>query len=120
MASRILVVDDSATDQHAISRPLEASGYAVDIASSGKEALTRLETGSYDAILLDVIMPDQNGFQLCRQLRNDARYKTLPIIMVTSKDQPSDRFWGMKQGATEYVTKPFSSDDLVTTVQRYA
>jgi twitching motility two-component system response regulator PilH len=119
MGARILIVDDSPTDQHAMSRPLEASGFAVDIASSGKEALTRLETASYDAILLDVIMPDQNGFQLCRQLRNDARFKEMPIIMVTSKDQPSDRFWGMKQGATEYVTKPFDNAELVNTVRRY-
>jgi twitching motility two-component system response regulator PilH len=120
MTSRVLVVDDSPLEQHAISRPLEASGYAVDLASSGKEALTRLETSKYDIVLLDVIMPDQNGFQLCRQLRNDERYKEMPIIMVTSKDQPSDRFWGMKQGATEYVTKPFSQEELVTIVRRYA
>ncbi len=119
MPSRVLVVDDSPLDQFAISRPLEASGFAVDIASSGKEAVTRLEATHYDVLLLDVVMPDQNGFQLCRQLRGDERYKEMPIIMVTSKDQAADRFWGMKQGATEYVTKPFSDSDLISAVRRY-
>ena len=120
MARKVLIVDDSPIDQHAISRPLTASGYAVDIASNGKEALTRLESTTYDVVLLDVIMPEQNGFQLCRQLRRDERYKDMPIIIVTSKDQSSDKFWGMKQGATEYITKPFDTEDLVKTVNRYA
>jgi twitching motility two-component system response regulator PilH len=120
MPKRVLVVDDSALDQHAMSRPLTRSGYVVDIASNGKEALTQLGRQTYDVLLLDVIMPDQNGFQLCRQLRRDARYKHMPIIMVTSKDEPADRFWGMKQGATEYITKPFAEDHLVSVVTRYA
>lgn len=120
MPKRILVVDDSPLDQHAMSRPLTSSGYLVDVASSGEEALAQLKHQEYDAVLLDVIMPDQNGFQICRQLRRDERYKDMPIIMVTSKDEASDRFWGMKQGATEYITKPFAEQQLVEVVGRHA
>lgn len=120
MARKVLVVDDSITDQQAIRKPLENDGFQVTVAGSGGEALQHLESEQFDVMLLDVIMPEQNGFQLCRQLRQDARYKALPIIMVTSKDQPADRFWGMKQGATEYVTKPFKAGDLVDVVRKHA
>lgn len=120
MSKRILVVDDSPLDQRAIARPLLNSGYTVDIAANSAEALIHLERQTYDVLLLDVIMPDQNGFQLCRQLRRDARFKETPIVMVTSKDEPSDRFWGMKQGATEYITKPFDDNQLMSVVTRYA
>lgn len=120
MARKVLVVDDSITDQQAIRKPLEGDGFQVTVAGSGSEAMQHLESEQFDVMLLDVIMPEQNGFQLCRQLRQDDRYKTLPIIMVTSKDQPADRFWGMKQGATEYVTKPFKAGELVDVVRKHA
>jgi len=120
MPKRVLVVDDSPLDQYAMSRPLTSSGYLVDFAATGQEALSQLNRQLYDVVLLDVIMPDQNGFQLCRQLRSDARFKDMPIIMVTSKDEPADRFWGMKQGASEYITKPFAEEQLVSIVGRYA
>lgn len=116
---RILVVDDSPTEQNAIRQSLEASGYQVVVASAGEEGLDRMEREPFDLLVLDVIMPGKNGFQICRQIRRDARWANLPILMVTSKDQDADRFWGMKQGATEYITKPFSSSDLVTAVQRH-
>jgi twitching motility two-component system response regulator PilH len=116
---RILVVDDSPTEQNAIRQPLEASGYQVVIASGGDEGLDRMEREPFDLLVLDVIMPGKNGFQICRQIRRDARWVSLPILMVTSKDQDADRFWGMKQGATEYITKPFNANDLITAVQRH-
>lgn len=116
---RILVVDDSPTEQQVICRPLEAGGFQVEIASDGDEAIARLESEAFDVLVLDVIMPGKNGFQLCRQLRRDQRWSKLPILMVTSKDQEADRFWGMKQGATEYITKPFDPDLLVAAVRRH-
>lgn len=116
---RILVVDDSPTEQSAIRQPLEASGYQVILASGGDEGLNRLETEPFDLLVLDVVMPGKNGFQICRQIRRDERWTGLPILMVTSKDQDADRFWGMKQGATEYITKPFNANDLVSAVQRH-
>ncbi|HEU5330867.1 MAG: response regulator [Thermomicrobiales bacterium] len=117
--SKILVVDDSATDTMLISNPLRAEGYEVITARDGEEALRRLASDSPDLVLLDVIMPGKNGFQLCRQIRNDARYGKLPVILVTSKDQEADKFWGMRQGATAYITKPFASQTLLAAVRQH-
>jgi twitching motility two-component system response regulator PilH len=117
--SKILVVDDSATDTMLISTPLRAEGYEVITARDGEEALRRLDSDSPDLVLLDVVMPGKNGFQLCRQIRNDARYGKLPVILVTSKDQDADKFWGMKQGATAYLTKPFASQALLAAVRQH-
>lgn len=119
MGQRILVVDDSATERHAIVNPLTAEGYQVVAASSGEEALAQLEQSPFDLMVLDVIMPGKNGFQLCRQIRGDARWSGLPIVMVTSKDQAADKFWGMKQGASEYLTKPFVTTELVAAIKRF-
>jgi twitching motility two-component system response regulator PilH len=119
MAHKILVVDDSATEIAVMSNSLKAEGFDVITAASGEEALSRLEQDTPDAIVLDVIMPGKNGFQICRQIRNDARWSKVPIVLVTSKDQDSDRFWGMKQGASEYLTKPFNPASLVAAVRRF-
>jgi len=116
---KILVVDDSATELAVISAPLRGDGYAVVTASNGQEAIDRLGAEAFDLVLLDVIMPGLNGFQLCRSLRRDPRYAQLPIVLVTSKNQDSDRHWGLKQGATDYITKPFSREQLLDTVRRH-
>ncbi len=116
---RILVVDDSPTEQNLIRQPLEAGGYQVVVAAGGEECLNRMESEPFDLLVLDVVMPGKNGFQICRQIRRDRRWTELPILMVTSKDQDADRFWGMKQGATEYITKPFDPTALVSAVQRH-
>ncbi len=116
---KILVVDDSATETLLITSPLRAEGYDVVTASNGEEALQRLDSERPDLVLLDVIMPGKNGFQLCRQIRSDARYGALPVILLTSKDQEADKFWGLKQGATEYITKPFEPTHLLATIRRH-
>jgi len=71
-------------------------------------------------ILLDVVMPERNGFQVCRELKNNAKFNTIPVILVTSKDTPSDRYWGEQQGADGYVTKPFTREELLRAVRRFA
>ena len=114
-----LVVDDSQTDLTVISTPLRRDGYQVETASNSDEAMAQLARETPDLLLLDVIMPGMNGYQLCRTLRRDARYAKLPIVLVSSKAQDFDRHWGMKQGATDYITKPFSTDQLLSTVQRH-
>ena len=119
MSRKILVVDDSATEMAVMSSSLKAEGFDVLTAANGEEALTHLEMITPDAIVLDVIMPGRNGFQLCRQIRNDERWSKVPIVLVTSKDQESDRFWGMKQGASDYITKPFAPASLVAAVRRF-
>lgn len=118
MARKVLIVDDSATEMALMTNSLKANGFDVVTASNGEEAITRLEMDRPDLVVLDVIMPGKNGFQVCRQIRQDARWASMPIVMVTSKDQASDRFWGMKQGASEYITKPFDPLNLVAAVRR--
>lgn len=117
--NKILVVDDSPTDMMVISNSLRANGYEVITARDGDEAMRRLDSDQPDLVLLDVVMPGKNGFQLCRQIRNDARYNGLPVILLTSKNQEADKFWGMKQGATAYMTKPFAPDTLLATVRQH-
>jgi twitching motility two-component system response regulator PilH len=116
---KILAVDDSETELAVLSAPLRRQGYTVSTASTAEEALELLEHEVPDLMLLDVILPGVNGFQFCRSLRRDPRFAKLPIILVTSKDQPSDRAWGMRQGATEYLTKPVRMEDLIATVNQF-
>ncbi len=116
--TRILVVDDSPTDLTLISAPLLATGYEVITAHDGEEAIAKAASEHPDVILLDVVLPRQNGFQVCRTLKRSAESGHIPVIMLTGKSQPSDRFWGMKQGADEYVTKPFLPEALVSSIQR--
>ena len=116
---KILVVDDSPTDLAVMTAPLRRDGYGVVTASTGEEALAQLDREIIDLVLLDVIMPGVNGFQLCRSLRRDQRFSRLPIVFVTSKNQDVDQYWGLKQGADGYITKPFSVAQLMTVVQRY-
>jgi twitching motility two-component system response regulator PilH len=85
----------------------------------GEAAEEKLRTEKIDLIVLDVLMPKKNGFQVCRDVKGNAQFKNIPVIMVTSKDQASDKFWGMKQGADEYLTKPFKPEDLVKAVKKY-
>ncbi|MGH2353657.1 MAG: response regulator transcription factor [Chloroflexota bacterium] len=117
--ARILVVDDSPTDLSLISAPLVAGGFEVITAQDGEEAIAKAAAERPDVILLDVVLPKQNGFQVCRTLKKSAEVGHIPVIMVTGKSQPSDRFWGMRQGADEYVTKPFLPETLVSSIQRF-
>jgi twitching motility two-component system response regulator PilH len=114
----ILVVDDSPTERRLVAGPLESKGYQVITASDGEEALARASRDHPDLIVLDVILPKKNGFQVCRQLKTEADTRDIKVLMVTSKNQQSDRFWGLKQGADGYLTKPFSDDELLDNVAR--
>ncbi len=114
----ILCVDDSATELQVLRAALEPLGHQVVTASDGEEALQQVAMNLPDLILLDVVLPKRNGFQVCRQLKTSAPTKSIKVILVTGKDQKSDRFWGMKQGADEYVTKPIEVDSLIALVNR--
>ena len=116
---KILAVDDSDTELTVFTGLLRRHGYTVVTASNAEQAVTALERETPDIILLDVVMPGVSGYQLCRSLRRDPRYATLPIIMVTSKDQVSDREWGLRQGASQYLTKPVLDQDLIAAVDSY-
>lgn len=117
MASqKILVVDDSPTDLRLVSAPLQGQGYHVITAVDGEEALEKAAREHPSVIVLDIILPKKNGFQVCRQLKTSSDTKDIKILMLSSKSQDSDRYWGLKQGADGYITKPFTDEDLVSQV----
>ena len=119
MAATVLVVDDSPTEQKLMIEALRAQGYHLITANDGEEALEKAQSERPDVIVLDVILPKKNGFQVCRQLKTAPETSGFKILLVTSKTQDSDRFWGLKQGADEYLTKPFEAEDLQAAVARH-
>ncbi len=116
--SKILVVEDSPTYLRNIVDILQGNGCEVITAVDGEEALEKAVKENPSLIVLDVILPKKNGFQVCRQLKTSPDTQDIKILMITSKSQDSDRFWGLKQGADEYMTKPFDDNELVTTVAK--
>ena len=108
----VLVVDDSKTELLFLSTMLQKKGLEVRTAENGEEAIQRLAEQKPDLSLMDVVMPGQNGFQLTRAISRDPLYADVPIIMCTSKNQETDRVWGMRQGARDYVTKPVDAAEL--------
>ena len=113
----ILVVDDSPTDLTVMANVLRARGYQIITAVDGEEALQKASMEQPQVILLDILLPKKNGYQVCRQLKTSPETKHTRVILISGKNQESDRFWGMKQGADEYVTKPFEPDDLVLVIR---
>ena len=109
----VLIVDDSKTELIFLSEMLKKAGFAVTTAENAEDAQRRLEQAKPDLILMDVVMPGQNGFQLTRAISRDPRYTDIPIIMCTSKNQETDRVWGMRQGARDYIVKPPNEDELI-------
>ena len=116
---KILLVDDSKTELHHLSEMLGKRGYAVRTAENGEEALRRLAEETPDLILMDVVMPGQNGFQLTRSITRDSRYASVPVIMCTSKNQETDKVWGMRQGARDYIVKPVNADELFAKIKAF-
>jgi twitching motility two-component system response regulator PilH len=110
---KILVVDDSKTELFFLKDLLTKNGYQVVTAENAEQAHAALAAGKPDLILMDVVMPGQNGFQLTRAISKDPATADIPIIMCTSKNQETDRVWAMRQGARDYVTKPVNADELL-------
>ena len=116
--SKILVVDDSPTALKLVTKALATTGHHIITAEDGDEAVQKATAEHPDLMVLDVVMPHKNGYQVCRQLKTNATTKNIKIILLTSKDQQADRFWGMKQGADAYITKPFEEAELLATVTK--
>lgn len=116
---KILVVDDSKTELYHLSDLLGRRGYHVRTAENGEEALRRLGEDVPDLILMDVVMPGQNGFQLTRSITRDPRFAGVPVIMCTSKNQETDKVWGLRQGARDYVVKPVDADLLIAKIKAF-
>ena len=115
----ILVVDDSPVELRLVTAALASGGYRILTAVDGEDAVEKAISEQPKLIVLDVVMPKKNGYQVCRTLKTTDETKNIPIVLLTSKNQDSDKFWGMKQGADEYLTKPFDSAALLETVARY-
>ena len=116
-ATKVLVVDDSWTDLTLIATPLRESGYDVITAVDGDEAVEKVVQERPHLVVMDVILPKQNGFQLCRKLKQMDVAQNIPIILISSKNTALDKRWGMQQGADLYLTKPFNKDELLASVR---
>jgi twitching motility two-component system response regulator PilH len=112
----ILVVDDSPTDRQHLTDLLAKSGFNVAVAASAEEAYAKVKLAKPDLVLMDVVMPGQNGFQATRTLKSDASTKDIPVIICSTKGQETDRVWGLRQGARDYVVKPVKSDELLAKI----
>lgn len=115
----ILIVEDSPTELRGMVSVLEKQGYRVLTATDGEQAVALAASAHPQLVLLDVVLPKKNGFQVCRQLKAAEETRDVKVIIVSSKTQDSDRFWGLKQGAEDYITKPFSERDLLAAVARH-
>ncbi len=113
----VLVVDDDENALEILTRMLAREGHTVSSARSGPEALKLLETRSFEVILLDVMMPGMDGFEVCEALRKDARLQKVPVVLLTAKDDLESRVRGMELGVAKYLTKPVDRMELLTTVQ---
>ena len=116
---KILLVDDSKTELHHLSELLTKRGYTVRTAENGEDAMKRLGEEKPDLILMDVVMPGQNGFQLTRSITRDPRFADVPVIMCTSKNQETDKVWGMRQGAKDYIVKPVDATELMAKIRAF-
>lgn len=120
MAGLVLVIDDDVVERELLQRCLAAAGYRVLLASDGEAGLDVAARQSPDLILLDVVMPNLNGFQTCRRLRQQPGTAATPIVMLTSKDQDADRFWADQVGVSAYLTKPVDVSALLATAAELA
>ena len=116
--ARILIVDDSPSQLMGIRRIVEKLGHEALTAEDGAAGVEVAKRELPDLILMDVVMPNLNGFQATRSISREPTTKHIPVILVTTKDQETDRMWGMRQGAKAYLTKPFSEDELSETITR--
>lgn len=115
--ARILIVDDSPTEMFKLSAMLEKNGYQVLKAENGADGVALARQEKPDAVLMDIVMPGLNGFQATRQLTKDSETSAIPVIIVTTKDQETDKVWGKRQGARDYLTKPIDETTLVNTLK---
>ncbi len=116
--SIVLVVEDSVTQREMIEDLLKGSGLTVKTAGDGVEALEKMQGSCPDIVVMDIIMPRMNGYELCRRIKTDPKTNRVPVVMCSSKGEEFDRYWGMKQGADAYIAKPFQPQELVGTVRQ--
>ena len=113
---KILIVDDSPTERHVLNDMLTKAGYEVVASDNGEDAILKAKTAKPDVILMDIVMPGLNGFQATRAISRDPQTRSVPIIICTSKSQETDKIWGMRQGARDYIVKPIRRDELIAKI----
>jgi twitching motility two-component system response regulator PilH len=113
---KILVVDDSPTERHVMKALLTSSGYEVITANSGEEGIAKAKSELPDLILMDVVMPGLNGYQATRTLTRDEATRSIPVIVCTTKGQETDKIWGLRQGAQDYLVKPVNGPELLAKI----
>src|SRR2546422_1733265 len=116
--SKIVIVDDVYSEVQLIEGILKSANHTVVSYLTADKLEEKLVIEKPDLVILDVIMPGRNGFQACRDLKNDDRFKNIPVVLCTSKGQESDKFWGQQQGASAYIAKPFKPEDLLAAVKK--
>lgn len=116
--THVLIVDDSPTEIHVFRKMLEKNKFKVSVANNGEEGLASAIELKPDCILMDVVMPGKNGFQATRDLHRNPHTKDIPVIIITTKDQETDKIWGMRQGAKDYIVKPAAEADLIERINR--
>ena len=119
MSKKILVIDDETELLKALTIRLKTSGYEVITAQDGQEGLEKAKSSNPDLIVLDILMPKMDGYEVCRLLKFDEKYKSIPVIMLTAKAQDIDKTMGKKVGVDDYITKPFETQDLVDKIKKY-
>ncbi len=116
--SDILVVDDSLAARQMISELLKSNGLTVKVASDGMEALNLLKKYRPDLVVLDIVMPKMNGYEVCRRIKSDPHTKEVPVVICSAKREEFDRYWGIRQGADAYIAKPFQPTELISTIKQ--
>ncbi len=116
--SKVLVVEDSPTQREIIIGILKTSGLTVTVANDGIEAIEQIQLSCPDMVVMDVVMPKMNGYELCRRLKTDPKTQNVRVLMCSTKGEEFDRYWGMKQGADAYIVKPFQPQEFLGTVKK--
>jgi DNA-binding response OmpR family regulator len=116
----ILIVEDTLTEAEIITRTLKGAGFTTIVATSSEDAKVKLSQQKPDLIVMDVVLPGESGFELCREVKEKPETKDIPIVMCSTKSGEMDKFWGMKQGASSYITKPIDPEELIRTIKLLA
>lgn len=116
--THILIIDDSPTEVHVFKTILQKNDIQVSVATNGEEGIEKAKELKPDLILMDVVMPGKNGFQATRDLSREPETSSIPIIIITTKDQETDKIWGKRQGAADYIIKPADETDLMNRIRK--
>lgn len=116
--AKVLIVEDSLTQRELIAQLLKDNGLEISTATDGMEAMAEIQDNPPDVVILDIILPKMNGYELCRKIKADGKTQNIAVVMCSAKKEEFDRYWGMKQGADAYISKPFRPQELVGTIKQ--